>query len=152
MSANIGRAEIGTWKSKALRLRSRMAANRAATSRTIETIVHTSEVSSAAFVAGVAQGRWHGIQFLGVPLDLGLAVALHVGAFIGLAGKASPHLHGFGDGFLAAFLTTTGYGVGHDWAKKSKLGPAATSGALPGQGGSYLTEDDRRMAAMADNV
>ncbi len=149
MPAMVTRADVGGWKQKALRLRSTMASNREAATRTIETVVHTTEVSSAAFIAGVVQGRWGGIELLGVPLDLGLAVALHVGAFIGLAGKASPHLHGFGDGFLAAFLTTTGRGVGQAWALKSP--PAQSSGALPGDkgGGSYLTADDRRMAAMA---
>lgn len=149
MPAKISRSDVGTWKSKALRLRARMQANRAAASRTIETVVHTTEVSSAAFVAGVAQGKWGGIELLGVPLDLGLAVALHVAAFAGLGGKLSPHLHGFGDGFLAAFLTTTGRGVGQAWA--AKKGDAESSGALPGQsrGGSFLTDDDRRMAQMA---
>lgn len=150
--AAITRSDIGGWKQKALRLRGKMASNREAATRTIETVVHTTEVSSAAFVAGVVQGRYGGVELLGVPLDLGLAVALHVGAFIGLAGKASPHLHGFGDGFLAAFLTTSGRGVGQNWAKKiaAKKAGAATAGHLPGQGGgSFLTEDDRRMAAMA---
>ena len=84
---------------------------------------------------------------MGVPLDLGLAVALHVGAFVGLAGSSSQHLHGFGDGFLAAFLTTTGRGVGQKWAAGTLK--AKTSGELPG-GGSYLTDDDRRMAALAN--
>ena len=86
--ANISRADVGGWKQKALRLRSKMASNREAATRTIETVVHTSEVSSAAFLAGVAQGRWGGIELLGVPLDLGLAVALHVGAFVGQIGRA----------------------------------------------------------------
>jgi hypothetical protein len=124
-----------------------MASNRAAATRTVQTVVHTTEVSSAAFVAGVVQGRYGGIELLGVPLDLGLAVALHVAAFVGLAGRSSPHLHGFGDGFLAAFLTTTGRGVGQAWAVKSP--PAKTSGMLPGGGGSFLTPEDRQMAAMA---
>lgn len=145
--ANITRAEVGSWKSKAMRLRGQMASNRMAATRTIETVVHTSEVSSAAFIAGVVQGRYGGIELLGVPLDLGLAVALHVGAFVGLAGKSSSHLHGFGDGFLAAFLTTTGRGVGQNWLAKSSS-PAKTEGMLPG-GGSYLTDDDRRMAELA---
>ena len=115
MASNISRSEVGGWKAKALNLRKRMASNREEATRTIETVVHTTEVSSAAFVAGVVQGRYGGIELLGVPLDLGLAVALHVGAFIGLAGRSSSHLHGFGDGFLAAFLTTTGRGVGDSW-------------------------------------
>lgn len=147
MAARMTRSDVGSWKRRALSMRSKMAASRAAATRTVETVVHTTEVSSAAFVAGVAQGRWGGIELLGIPLDLGLAVALHVGAFAGLAGKMSPHLHGFGDGFLGAFLTTVGRDVGREWAAKSP--PAKSSGMLPGGGGSYLTDDDRRMADMA---
>ncbi len=163
MPAKITRAEVGGWKQRALRLRSKMASNREAATQTIETVVHTTEVSSAAFLAGIVQGRYGGIELLGVPLDLGLAVALHVGAFVGLAGKASPHLHGFGDGFLAAFLTATGSGVGDAWLEKAdpaawalkhpgRTPQTATSGALPGGGGRYLTEVDRGMAGMDANM
>ncbi len=157
MATRIGRGEIGSWKNKALRLRARMRASENRTRRTVETVVHTTEVSSAAFVAGLVQGRYGGIEVLGVPMDLGLAAVLHVAAFAGLGGKMSSHLHGFGDGFLAAFLTTTGRGVGQELLKK-KGAAATTSGMLPGGnaalpgGGAFLTEDDRRMAAMAANI
>lgn len=153
MATRIGRGELGSWKNKALRLRARMRASENRTRQTVETVVHTTEVSAAAFVAGVAQGRFGGIEVLGVPMDLGLAAVLHVAAFAGLGGKMSSHLHGFGDGFLAAFLTTTGRGVGQQLlARKSQ---PSSSGTLPGQrgalpgGGTFLTEDDRRLAEMA---
>ncbi len=118
-------------------------------------MVHTAEVSSAAFVAGVVQGRTGGVEVLGVPMDLGLAAGLHVLAFAGIGGKMASHLHGFGDGFLAAFLATTGRGVGQAMKAKAAT-PAAAAGHLPGDAtagqlpsGATLSAMDQQMAAMA---
>jgi len=151
MALKISRRDLGGWKSKAIRAQARMKNISKRADKTVETMVHTAEVSSAAFVAGVVQGRTGGVEILGVPMDLGLAAGLHVLAFAGVGGKMSDHLHGFGDGFLAAFLATTGRGVGQ--AMKSKglggglFNPAATKGEL-GEGTS-LSDMDRELAAMA---
>ena len=153
----IDKKTLGGWKEKAVRAQKRLQSATKRADVTIETIVHTAEVGSAAFVAGVVQGRTGGVEVLGVPIDLGAAAALHVLAFAGVGGKMSGHLHGFADGFLAAFLATTGRGVGQAWAAKEEATPAKATGelmghhaaALPAGPGAMLTEEDRRMAAMA---
>ena len=153
MATRIGRAQMGRWKSAAMRAQARIRRSEARSRATIQTVVHTTEVSSAAFVAGVVQGRFGGIEVLGVPLDLGLAAVMHVAGFAGIGGRYSSHLHGFGDGFLAAFLTTTGRGVGQQLLARRG---ASSQGALPGGGGAlpgaFLSEDDQRMAAMAAGI
>jgi hypothetical protein len=156
MALKVTKKDLGGWKQRAMRARQRLQSMSAKSGETVATVVHTAEVSSAAFIAGVVQGRYGGVEVLGIPMDLGLAAVLHVGAFMGFGGKMSRHLHGFGDGFLAAFLTTTGRGVGQAWKERAAV-PAASKGeALPGggrrglpRGGSFLTDDERRMAAMA---
>ena len=152
MALKISKRDLGGWKGKALRAQNRMKNISKKADRVVETMVHTAEVSSAAFVAGVVQGRTGGIEVIGVPLDLGLAAGLHVLAFAGIGGKMSSHLHGFGDGFLAAFLATTGRGVGQAMkAKESGALPAATSGHALNAGAS-LSQMDREMAAMAAQI
>ncbi len=153
MALKVSRREVGNWKKKAMSARKRLQNVSKKTDKVVEQVVHTAEVGSAAFVAGVVQGRTGGIEVLGVPLDLGLAASLHGLAFLGIGGKASGHLHGFGDGFLAAFLTTTGRGVGV--TMKEKMPAAATKGHLPSSRPSqaaFLTDSDRRMAAMANAI
>lgn len=157
MAMKVSKSQVGGWKKKALAAKKRMDKVSAQTSKQIETAVHTAEVSSAAFVAGVVQGRYGGIEVMGIPMDLGLAALLHVGGFMGVGGKMSSHLHGFADGFLASFLTTTGRGVGQSWKARveAEKKPGAVTeghhGELPGSpsGGSALTDDERRMAAAA---
>lgn len=155
MALKISKQNLSGWKGKALRAQARMRNISAKADETVQTLVHTAEVGSAAFVSGVVNGKTGGIEVVGVPLDLGLAAGLHVLGFAGVGGKMSGHLHGFADGFLAAFLATTGLGVGKAMAAKS---PAATSG-LPGgndfslpSGGATLNDLDLEMAAMAAGI
>lgn len=155
MALKVTRRDLTGWKGKALRAQNRMKNITAKADKTVAIVVHTAEVSSAAFVAGVVQGRTGGVEVLGVPMDLGLAAGLHVLGFAGVGGKMSGHLHGFGDGFLAAFLATTGRGVGQ--AMKAKQGTSAlkqpaSSGALGSGSGASLSEMDRAMAAMAASI
>lgn len=153
MALKIGKKELGGWKKRAIAMKTRMDRASVRTGAAVATAVHTSEVSAASFISGVLQGRYGGVEVLGVPIDLGLAALLHVGGFLGLAGKMSIHLHGFGDGFLASFLTTTGRGVGKSWKERALAAPASAQGELPSRrGGSFLTDDERRMAAAAARV
>jgi len=121
-------AEMGR-KLKSAQSRANSALDRA--EKIVEGVVHTAEVGSMAFAMGVVQGRTGGVEVIGVPLELGIGVALHTFGWIGDwsgRGVLSGHLHGFGDGALAAYLTTLGRGAGIKWAQKS-------TGALPGGGG-----------------
>jgi hypothetical protein len=86
---------------------------------TTEKLLRTAETSGAAFAAGVIQGRTGGIEVVGVPLELALGASLNVLGYFGGAGKHSDHLNNVGDGFLAAYATTLGRGVGETWLEKS---------------------------------
>lgn len=155
MALKVTRKDLTGWKGKALRAQNRMKNISKKADQTVGTMVHTAEVSSAAFVAGVVQGRTGGVEVLGVPMDLGLAAGLHVLGFAGVGGKMSNHLHGFGDGFLAAFLATTGRGVGQAMKAKQAggaLATPATSGALGAGQGASLSDMDRAMAQMAASI
>lgn len=86
---------------------------------TVEKLVSAAEVSAAAFTFGALQGKYGAVEVLGVPADLGGAVLLHLAGFMGVAGKASGHLHAFADGALASFFFTMGRGTGVNWKQKS---------------------------------
>lgn len=117
---------------RAQSLSTRLATVRKKTEKVTEQLVHTVEVGTAAFTMGVVQGKTGGIEIVGVPLELGLGIGLNLMGYVGLGGKMSDHLHGFGDGCLAAYLTTLGRGAGLKWkageAQKA-LGEGKTSGA-----------------------
>lgn len=96
----------------------------------VDELVCAAEIGAASFAFGAAQGRYGAIEVLGVPADLGAAVALHLAGFAGLAGKQSHHLHAFGDGALASFFFTLGRGTGLGWKQKS-IGNGADKKELP---------------------
>lgn len=81
----------------------------------VENLVSAAEVSGSAFALGLVQGRYGPVSVVGVPLDLALGAGLHAAGFLGLAGKASGHLHAFADGALASFFFTLGRGTGAKW-------------------------------------
>lgn len=124
----------------------------------VEQIVQTVEVSSTAFGFGLINGRWNGVEVLGVPLDALTALGLHALAFFGVAPQ---HLHNFGDGALASYLTTTGAGIGRAMAVRAasaapggalRLPSGASSGGAPWQtisagGGGRLS--DQQLADLA---
>lgn len=124
MAMKLSQADLRKAAERAQSLSTRLAGIKRKTERVTERAVHSTEIAAAAFAAGVIQGKTGGIEIVGVPLELGLGLALNLGGYLGLAGnKMSEHLHGFGDGFLAAYLTTLGRGVGQKMA-----GTAASGG------------------------
>jgi hypothetical protein len=123
MAMKLSQADLRKAAERAQSLSTRLAGIKRKTERVTERAVHSTEIAAAAFAAGVIQGKTGGIEIVGVPLELGLGLALNLGGYLGLAGnKMSEHLHGFGDGFLAAYLTTLGRGVGQ------KMATTATGG------------------------
>jgi hypothetical protein len=75
----------------------------------VESIVGTAEMGTAAFGMGIIDGRFGGVEVLGMPLSLLSAAGSHL---VGFLGVAPSHMHAFGNGFLANYLTTLGNGVG----------------------------------------
>lgn len=107
----------------------------------VKVMVGAAEVGGASFALGIAKGRYGSIHVVGVPADLGAALVLHGLAFVKIAGKSSHHLHAFGNGALASYMTTLGQGVGMDMKKK------ALGAAVKGDTGHRLTEAE--LAALA---
>lgn len=101
---------VNRSKTQAIRLRDKADA-------AVREIVSTVEMSTAAFGMGVVDGRWGGVEVLGVPLSLGSAGVAHLVAFLGVAPE---HLRAFGNGFLANYLTTLGNGVGAKMAVEAQ--------------------------------
>lgn len=110
----------------------------------VDRVVKTTVTGGAAFACGVAQGKYGGIEVMGVPADLGAGVALHALGFAGIGGKATEYMHAAGDGALACYLATLGRGVGQDWRAKSGGG-----GALPAAATSGHTVSDDVLANLA---
>lgn len=102
----------------------------------VSTVVNTAEVGAAAFLCGVAQGKWPGTGVWGVPVDLVAGLGLHVLAFAGIGGKYSSHLHAFGDGALASYLVTLGRDVG------SKMSGMAGVDGVGLSGGASLADEE----------
>lgn len=123
MPLQLSKTELRHAAKRARSLSSRLTTMRRKSEQVTERVVHSAEVGAAAFTAGIIQGRTGGVEVLGVPLELGLGVGLNLAGFMGLGGRMSTHLHGFGDGFLAAFLATLGRGLG-----VSQKAAVATSG------------------------
>jgi hypothetical protein len=104
-------------------MRNRLTNLKKRTEKVAERAVHTVEVGTSAFAFGLLQGKTGGVEVVGVPAELLAGAGLHLAGFLGLGGKMSSHLHGFGDGALASYLTTMGRGVGVQWAAKAAATP-----------------------------
>lgn len=98
-------------------------------------------VSATAFGLGIWQTRAEHQKLLGIPIDLALGLAAHAAGFMGVGGKAAPHLHSVGNGALAAHFHTVGRGVGKDMRAKAGLPPISMGGEGPAEGGSNLSDD-----------
>jgi hypothetical protein len=114
-------------------------------------VVRSLEVSAAGAVGGLIQGRAgeEGSTVMHIPTDLLGGIVLNGLGFFGAAGDYSDHLHNFGDGLLAAFTSSMGYGWGSNWRKTGKFSFAAKpSELLPGT----TTKGEISPGQMADIV
>lgn len=156
MAHNYSQTELKKIAGRFDGLKARIANVRARAEKTTEKLLRTAETGGAAFAAGVIQGRTGGVEIVGVPLELGLGAALNVFGYFGGAGKYSDHLNNLGDGFLAAYLTTLGRGVGATMLTKTTGGETKqvtqTDQAQIKAKGTRLTADEIAQAAEAAAV
>jgi hypothetical protein len=129
----VGAQQLLAMRNRAESMLSRAGKVKAKAEAAVHGLVRSAEVGTSAFALGVVQGRYGPVEVLGVPVDLGIAVAGHLVGFAGLAGNASAHVHAFADGALATYAATLGRGTGASWREKA-LNPGKTSvrGELPG--------------------
>jgi hypothetical protein len=132
MAMHLSQAEIGELRVRAERLAARAKTMTAKAEAAVEHLVQSVEIGGAAFALGIINGRFDAPEPMGVPLDLGTGVALHLLGFLGVGGKFTEHLHNFADGALASYLVTLGFSVGGKMRTSAGLPAAAAPGALPG--------------------
>lgn len=118
MALAITKADAERLAKRAVGLQQRAKSTLAKAEGIIETVVRTTEVGASAFAFGVIQGRWGGMEIVGVPLDLGFGVSAHLAAFV-MDSNISPHLHALADGAMAAFAVTMGFNAGEGWYEKT---------------------------------
>lgn len=159
MAMQITKANAREALNKLETLKKRLHGLQAKAEETTRKVVRTTEVGGAAFAMGLIQGRTGGVEFLGVPLELGAGVGLNIFGMMGIAGEYSEHVQNLGDGCIAAYACTLGKGVGVTMREKalaaSKEGSGSGSGSLPNQGspasiaakGDHLTPEE--IAALA---
>lgn len=151
MAMKLSQTDLRKAATRAESLKTRLAGLRKRTEKVAERAVHTAEVGATAFAFGVLQGKTGGIEVVGVPLELGTGVGLHLMGYLGLGGKMSDHLHGIADGALAAYLTTIGRAVGAEWKKKGSGTGELEDGhraARIGQGANAFRDDELKRAVV----
>ena len=112
----------------------------------VMTVVQTFEVAGTGFTLGAINGRFGGVEVVGVPLDLLSGASLHLlGMF--MSRRAGEHLHNFGDGALCSWATVTGIGIGREMATRG--GAASGGGYLPGGRSPGVSEENLRSWANA---
>lgn len=127
------------------RLRKRTANIKAEANQAVMQVVQTAEVGSSAFGHSLLEGYFNGVELLGIPLPVLTGSGLHL---LGFLGVAEEHMHNFGDGAYAAYLTTLGLGIGEEMRRKGSgtAAPAGTSsgwgGGLPPAGAAGLSDAD----------
>jgi hypothetical protein len=113
MALSVSQRDIVNFKQRVDRLSAKAKGVIERSKETMATVVTTTEVGAAAFLFGLAQGKFGGIQIVGVPVDLLAGIGLHIAAFAGVGKGAEKHLHAFADGALASFFNHLGRDVGY---------------------------------------
>lgn len=99
----------------------------------IEAVVTLVEVNTMAFTFGVVNGRYGSPELLGIPVDLGLGMALQGLAFFDFAPM---HLRNLGNGATASYFSALGVGIGRKMLSEAqvaaqRLAAAAQAPAAP---------------------
>lgn len=145
--------DIVKFKHRADSISSKARAALAKAEQGVETVITTSEVSAAAFLFGLAQGKFGGVAIVGVPIDLLAGLGLHIAAFMGIGGRNAHHLHAFADGALGSFFNALGRHVGsqyqteEDRQRMLSRKPFALMGNETTGGASLADEELARMVA-----
>jgi Zn-dependent protease len=141
--ANMGREHISYLYGKSQALARRVGEMKGKIQKHTSKAVATIETAVGAGIGGVIQGHAgeKGAHVFGIPTDLGLGLVLNLlGHFDAAGADYSPHLNHLGDGFIAAFTSSVGFGWGAAWAKTGKfsfhgLGQGGGGGGALADGG-----------------
>lgn len=129
-SFSISKEQAMEFKARADRLMNKARAVSEKSEEAVGQVIRTMEVGGAAFTAGVLKGRFGTVEVMGIPADLGAAVAIHGLGFVG-GGKYKEHLHSIGDGVLASYLTAVGAGIGDRMAREGAAALTSAASSTP---------------------
>lgn len=127
MAMNISVRQLEELDRRFLGMTNKVKRIQAEADKTVLQVVRTAEIGGTAFAMGVINGRWKSPELLGVPVDLGVSIAMHIGGFI--FDKSADHLHAVGDGALASYMTALGTGVGNKMLVETQQAAARLAAA-----------------------
>ncbi len=151
----LGREHIQHLVRKGNALRARLDAVKERLEGATTKLVRSVEVGAAAVAGGIIQGKAgpKGATVMKIPVDLGAGLALNVAGYFNAAGKHSDHLNNLGDGFLASYLSSLGFGMGNHWRTTGKLfGGDSAQPQLPGAPPATAAAGEIGPAQMADII
>ena len=101
--------------------------------------IEVAEVGGTAFGFGFANAKWGGdegeLKMFGIPVDLGVGIAMTGVSMFGGFGRYGEHGVNVGAGAIASYAYRTGYQLGSESASSSTSAhPAKTLGAPPARG------------------
>lgn len=107
----------------------------------VGTILRSTVVSGSSFFFGGLEGRFGGVELVGVPLSLIAASLAHGLGFMGIGGDLT---HAFGDGAFGSYANNLGFSTGRTMAiKADEFNPK--TGLRKGQPGfAPLSGDEKR--------
>jgi hypothetical protein len=127
--------------------------------------LHTLETSAAAFVFGLAQGKWGGVELGGFSLELIVGIVGTLAAFTaysgkrgGISEKTATHILAISNGALASYFNSLGRQVGYNTqtdADRKRIADQATKrkkqyATMPGGQYSFGMSGETGGAALAD--
>jgi hypothetical protein len=130
---SMNKAQIAGLKERAERMINRAKSITEKSEETVGQVVRSVEINGAAFVSGMAKGRFGNVEVMGVPVDLGIAGVGHALGFLG-GGRYKEDVHNLSDGVLAGYSHTLGAGIGRRMATEmaARAIAGAPASALPG--------------------
>lgn len=142
----ISKADAQRYIQKARTASQALARKKEQMTEAVESVVASAEVSATTFTFGVINGRWGGVELIGLPIDLWAGLGFHVLGFLGVAPK---HMHAFGTGSLAAYSHTLGAGIGREMKEKVRLASMNMSGGPTAATSGGRTISDQYLANLA---
>lgn len=123
------------------RLKAGMSKIKGEAQKAVGTILRSTVVSGASFFFGGLEGRFGGVEIVGVPMSLLAATAAHGLGFMGIGGELT---HAFGDGAFGSYATNLGFSTGRTMAiKADEFNPK--TGLRKGQPGfAPLSQDEKK--------
>lgn len=107
----------------------------------VNRIVGTIEANASAFSFGMIEGRYDGVEVVGMPLPLLAGFGLQGLGFLGIGGE---HLIELGKGAFCAHSHTMGAGIGREMKLKAEQGGGAPAAARGLGYGSPLSDQQLR--------